>query len=101
MILKNAIISISPDTGVVTRLQDIADVYMAVEDGASKFKQNGDNAVLLTGYFEDSKNVVLIGKDVRETLDRVKAGLPDNLSVEEVIYQHRPLPLPLAISWIT
>lgn len=85
--IKNAIISISPDTGVVTRLQDIADVYMAVEDGASKFKQNGDNAVLLTGYFEDSKNVVLIGKDVRETLDRVKAGLPDNLSVEEVIYQ--------------
>ena len=85
--IKHAIISISPETGVVTRLQDIADVYMAVEDGASKFKQNGDNAVLLTGYFEDSKNVVLVGKDVRETLDRVKAGLPDNLNVEEVIYQ--------------
>lgn len=85
--IKNSIISISPETGVVTRLKDIAEVYMDVEDGASKFKQNGDNAILLTGYFEDSKNVVLIGKDVRETLDRVKAGLPDNLVVEEVIYQ--------------
>ncbi len=53
--IKNSIISISPETGVVTRLQDIAEVYMDVEDGASKFKQNGDNAILLTGYFEDSK----------------------------------------------
>ncbi len=85
--IKNAIINISPETGVVTRLKDIANVYMDVEDGVAKYKQNGDNAVLLTGYFEDSKNVVLIGKDVRETLDRVKASLPDNLIVEEVIYQ--------------
>ncbi|GKT35574.1 Acriflavin resistance protein like protein, partial [Aduncisulcus paluster] len=71
--IENSIISISPETGVVTRLKDIADVYMDVEDGALKFKQNGDNAVLLTGYFEDGKNVVLIGKEVRETLDKVKA----------------------------
>lgn len=85
--IKNAIVSVSTETGVVTRLKDIAEVYMDVEDGASKFKQNGDNAVLLTGFFEDSKNVVLIGKEVRETLDTVKAGLPDNLVVEEVIYQ--------------
>ncbi len=85
--IENSIISISPDTGVVTRLKDIANVYMDVEDGVTKFKQNGDNAVLLTGYFEDSKNVVLIGKEVRETLDRVKASLPENLVVEEVIYQ--------------
>ncbi len=85
--IENSIISISPDTGVVTRLKDIANVYMDVEDGVTKFKQNGENAVLLTGYFEDSKNVVLIGKDVRETLDQVKASLPENLLVEEVIYQ--------------
>jgi len=85
--IKNAIVSVSTETGVVTRLKDIADIYMDVEDGASKFKQNGDNAVLLTGYFEDSKNVVLIGKEVRETLDLVKSGLPENLIVEEVIYQ--------------
>jgi len=85
--IKNAIISISPETGVVTRLQDVANVYMDVEDGVAKYKQNGKNSVLLTGYFENSKNVVLIGKDVRETLDQVKANLPKDLIVEEVIYQ--------------
>lgn len=85
--ISNIIIGGSPETGVVTRLSDIADVYMGLEEGVEKYKQNGSNAVLLTGYFEKSKNVVLVGKDVRAALDEVKANLPKDLQVEEVIYQ--------------
>ncbi|TCO72274.1 efflux RND transporter permease subunit [Marinisporobacter balticus] len=85
--IKNTIISVSRETGVVTRLSDIANVYMDLEDGVEKYKQNGLNAVLLTGYFEEGKNVVLVGKDVRLALDQVKAQLPKDLIVEEVIYQ--------------
>lgn len=85
--ISNTIIGVSPETGVVTRLGDIADVYMGLEEGVEKYKQNGSNAVLLTGYFEKSKNVVLVGKDVRKALDEVKANLPKDLQVEEVIYQ--------------
>ncbi len=85
--IENLVIGVSTETGVVTRLSDVADVYMGLEDGAEKFKQNGNNAVLLTGYFQEGKNVVLIGKDVREKIDGVKAGLPSDLIVEEVVYQ--------------
>jgi len=85
--IENLVIGVSTETGVVTRLSDVADIYMGLEDGAEKFKQNGNNAVLLTGYFQEGKNVVLIGKDVREKIDGVKAGLPSDLIVEEVVYQ--------------
>lgn len=85
--IENLVIGVSTETGVVTKLSDIADIYMGLEDGAEKFKQNGNNAVLLTGYFQEGKNVVLIGKDVREKIDGVKSGLPSDLIVEEVIYQ--------------
>lgn len=85
--IENLVIGISTETGVVTKLSDVADIYMGLEEGAEKFKQNGNNAVLLTGYFQDSKNVVLIGKDVRAKIDAVKAGLPSDLIVDEVVYQ--------------
>ncbi len=85
--IRNTIIAISPETGVVTRLQNIADIYIDLEEGAEKYKQDSRNAVLLTGYFQKSKNVVIVGKDVRKALDEVKAKLPEDLIVEEVIYQ--------------
>lgn len=85
--IRNIIINISPQTGIVTKLSNVADISMGLEDNAEKFKQNGKNAVLLTGYFQENNNIVIIGKDVRKALDEVKATLPKDLVVEEVIYQ--------------
>lgn len=85
--IKNTIVSVSSASGIVTRIKDIADVYMATEDGAQKIKADGHNAVLLAGYFVEKKNVVLIGKNVRKAIDEVKATLPPDLQVTEVVYQ--------------
>lgn len=85
--IENTIIGVSPKNGVVTRLSDVADISMEVEDGVVKYKQNAKNAVLLTGYFQKGKNIVIVGKHVRKAIDEVKAALPKDLIVEEVIYQ--------------
>ncbi len=85
--IKNLVIGVSKETGVVTKLSDIANIYIGLEDGTEKFKQDGNNAVLLTGYFKESKNVVLIGKEVRKRIEKVKSTLPKDLIVEEVVYQ--------------
>ena len=85
--INNTIISVSPENGVVTRLKDIADVHMDVEDNTAKFKEDGNDAVLLTGYFTKNNNIVIIGKDVRKAIDEVKSTLPADLVVNEVIYQ--------------
>lgn len=85
--IQNTIIAASKETGVVARLGDVATVELGLEEGVTKYKQDGENAVLLTGYFKKSKNIVIIGKDVRKTIDEVKASLPSDLKVTEVIYQ--------------
>jgi len=85
--IKNTIIAVSPDNGVVTRLRDIAEVHLETEEGVQKIKANGADAVLLTGYFVANQNVVLIGKEVRQVLEEVKANLPPDLKVQEIIYQ--------------
>ena len=85
--IRDLIISVSPETGAVAKLSDVADVQMDIPDDVEKYKQNGKNAVLLTGYFQESKNVVLVGKDVRKIIDAVKATLPKDLQVEEIVFQ--------------
>lgn len=85
--IENVIVYVSTDTGSVVRLKDIAKISMAYEDDAVKFKQDGKNAILLTGHFEQNKNIVLIGKDVRVALDKIKSSLPKDLNFYEVLYQ--------------
>lgn len=85
--IENVIVYISEDTGAVVRLKDIAKIHMAYEDDAAIYKQDGKNAILLTGHFEENKNIVLIGKDVRIELDKIKKSLPNDLNFYEVLYQ--------------
>lgn len=85
--IKNTVLSVSPTTGISLRLKDISDVYFDLEDNSEKYKQNGSNAVILSGYFEKGKNVVIVGNDVRYELDKIKNSLPDDLIVEEIVYQ--------------
>lgn len=85
--IRNTVISVSPESGIALRLKDIADIKFELEEDTESFKQNGNNAVLLTGYFEKGRNIVIIGDDVRAALDEVTAKMPEDLLVEEIVYQ--------------
>ena len=86
--IENTIVGVSTDTGQTIKIKDIANVHMDYDDDSSyKYTNNGENAVLLAGYFQDNKNIVLIGDDVRKKLDEIKKQLPQDLKIEEVTFQ--------------
>lgn len=85
--IENLIITISEENGGIVRLKDIAAVNWGLNEDSARVKFKGKNAVLLTGYFEDNKNIVLIGKEVREKLDQLKANLPSDVEISEIQYQ--------------
>jgi len=85
--IENVIIDVSPETGAPVYLKDVAKVYWDLEDSNYQLKHNGQNAVMLCGFFKENRNILLIGKEVRAELDKLKAELPDTLSVEEIVYQ--------------
>ena len=86
--IENTIVAASTDSGQTLKLKDIATVNMDYsEDSSLKFTNNGEKAVLLSGYFQDDKNVVLIGDDIRKKLDEIKRQLPQDLKIGEVTFQ--------------
>lgn len=85
--IENIIIDVSKETGAVVRLKDIANIQMGYGDSTYKVKRNGNDAILLTGYFEQDKNILLTGKEVQKQLDKLKNDLPKDVSIDEILYQ--------------
>lgn len=86
--IENTIVNVSKDTGQTIKIKDIANVQMDYDDDSNyKYTNNGENAVLLAGYFQDNKNIVLIGNDVKKKLDEIKTQLPQDLKIDEVSFQ--------------
>lgn len=85
--LGEQIIAISRENGSVLRLKDIAEIQMVAAENQFKILQNGQEAVMLSGYFQKEKNVVLIGKEVRQVIERFKEQLPKDIEFNEVLYQ--------------
>lgn len=85
--IKETIIGVSGQTGDIIRLDNIADIEIQVNDYNSRAEYNSKRAVLVAGYFQKDKNIVLIGKEISQKIDELKEDLPDNLVVGQVLYQ--------------
>ena len=85
--IKNIILLGSKENGGVVRLKDIAKIYMDLEESNYRIKQNGQNAVLLTGFFQKDKNIVIIGNEVEKKIEELKQKLPDDILFDQVLYQ--------------
>lgn len=85
--LEQMTVAISPTTGAMVRVVDIATVAMTSDKGDQYFEREGRAAVLVTATFDDNQNVVLIGKDVRALVDQLHAGVPKDVIVDEVLFQ--------------
>ena len=86
--IENTVVGVSSSTGETVRIKDIAKVYMDYDDDSNyKFTDNGQNAVLLAGYFQKNKNIVPIGKDITKKLDTIKKQMPKDLTIDEITFQ--------------
>lgn len=85
--ISKLVIGVSKENGNVMRLQDLAQISIETEETATRIKHNMNNAVLLAGYFQENRNILLIGNEVEKRLEIIKESLPANLSLDDVLYQ--------------
>lgn len=84
--IGDTIIDIREDKTIV-RLKDVAKVYMGLKDTNYRIRNNGENGIILVGYFKGDLNVVTAGKEVREVLENFKKELPEDIRIDEIVYQ--------------
>lgn len=85
--IENIVLLTSSESGSVVRIKDIADVYYRLRDTSYKIKTNGENAVLLTGYFQGERNILIIGREVEKRIEAFRKEIPDDLNFTKVLYQ--------------
>lgn len=86
--IENTILYTSTENGSSLRLKDLATVkILESKDVKYKTKQNGKNAVLLAGFFKSGKNIIPIGKDVRQRIESTKQDFPDDLIIDEISFE--------------
>lgn len=83
--IENIVVSGSQETIGFVKLRDIANIGIDYADGYS-YQQDGQNAILLTGYFKEGLNAVLVGEQVREKLEQLKSQVPEDIVFHEVMY---------------
>ncbi len=85
--IEDIIININSQDGSITRLKDIADIKIDSKESNLQIKYNDNKTILLTGYFKSDENIVSIGDEVSEEIELIKKMLPEDVSVNKVVYQ--------------
>lgn len=86
--IENTILYTSTENGSELRLSDVAEVSIEERsDAKSKAKQNGKNTVILSGFFQPNKNIIPIGKEVRQAIEKIKKDFPEDLIIDEVSFE--------------
>lgn len=70
-------IPITVNDGNVIYLQDVANVYSALEESSGIGRYNGKDTISLGIKKQQSSNAVDVSEDVRKTIDRLTANDPD------------------------
>lgn len=84
--IEQMIVYISEEDGSIVRLSDIANVYFDYDENSVKYRYNQKDAVLMTAYFQENQNVILVGKEVRKVINRENKMLPQSLNINEVLF---------------
>lgn len=86
---KNTVVSVSRETGVITRLSDIAEVSFAQKSQDTYFIKGQNPAIMLNAQFETGINVVLIGEEVENVIQELKSYYPDDVEINEMMFLPR------------
>ena len=69
------------------RLEDIADVTYQTAERNTYYAHNGEQAVILAGYFMRDINVLPLKAEIQDALDGLQSELPESLFVSLIVSQ--------------
>ena len=84
--IKDIIIYINKETGAVVKLRDIADIIQENDKNAKSYCYNGDEAVILSVFFDKNENILETGKTVLDMVGEYKNSIPDDIKINNIVF---------------
>lgn len=69
------------------RVKDVAGITYAADSNGPRFKQDGQDAVFLAGFFQEDLNIVQVGKQVEAEIEQIRTFLPKDITFSLMTYQ--------------
>ncbi len=85
--IKNLMIGISPETGRTIYLKDVADIEYEQDSSNTYYTHNGNEAIIIAGYFEEGINVLPLKDEITDKLDDLEDSLPQDLDTSLIVSQ--------------
>ena len=85
--IENIVVAVSDETGIMTRLKDIATIYIENKAEGTRILNNQRQSLLITGYFESGQNIIPIGQEINDIIDDISTRLPSNIVIEKIMFQ--------------
>lgn len=84
--IRNISLMVFPD-GRNIRISDVANVEYKINADTPRLGINGEKALYLAGYFEDSQNIVMVGERIENQIEDLSKQLPDDVELSYMVYQ--------------
>ena len=85
--IKNLEVGFSPEQNKVIRLKDIADISYETAQSNTQYKYNGNQAVIIAGYFEEGINTLPMKDEIDDKLDELENDFPEGLNSQLIMSQ--------------
>lgn len=85
--IRNLEIGYSPELDIILKLSDIADISEMEKPSSTLYYHEGEEAVLISGYFEEGINTLPLNKEINDRLNKIRNGIPSNMEISMVISQ--------------
>jgi multidrug efflux pump subunit AcrB len=73
--------------GRITRLKDIASIYISDEERDHITRFNGERAIWVVTAMKDKKNIIQVRKEMQQVLDKFSRSLPENIHIAHAFDQ--------------
>lgn len=84
--IKNIIIYVNKETGAVIKLRDVAEITKEYDKDGKSYNFNGENAVVLSVFFDEDKNILKTGDNVLNIIEEYKKSIPDDIQINNIVY---------------
>lgn len=85
--IKEIIVGFNPVLNKTIVLNDVADINISYNTNDTYYIYDDKNTILVLGYFDEDQNILLVGDEIREEIEKFEMTLSSDIELTELLFQ--------------